>query len=236
MSKVLIIVNAEVNSGQISPAYPVAIKMVTALTESIKNLDESTEIEIVGAADVWTKSIKLSPPNRDLIYSPLTIKLPDWMDFPAQDVYQSCFDLKARRSWVEKNTNYKVTQGDSCLGDLWLPIVLTKKGPIYAEVIGEGEIPNSYEQPIDFGDRTRQSLYNLGYQLLESINATPAVYLLQFSMLEKEIIFDRLWPFPASPAIASIRCQKPNLFTCHWLCLLGKPIVDLTIIPKTIKH
>lgn len=111
---------------------------------------------------------------------------------------------------------------DSFLGDLWLPIVLTKKGPIYGEVIGEGEIPNSYEQPIDFSnhgsdgydDQIRQSLYYLGYQLLESINAIPSVYLLQFRMLEQEIFFDRLWPFPATPAIASVESQQPDLFAC----------------------
>ena len=72
----------------------------------------------------------------------------------------------------------------------------------------------------------------MAYQLLESINAIPSVYLLQFRILEKKINFDRLWPFPASPAIASIQSQVPNLFNCHWHCLLGKPILDLTIMPK----
>lgn len=99
---------------------------------------------------------------------------------------------------------------------------------------------HSYEQPIDFSehgsdgydDQIRQSLYYLGYQLLESINAIPSVYLLQFRMLEQEIFFDRLWPFPATPAIASVESQQPDLFTCHWHCLLGNPVVDLTVIPN----
>jgi hypothetical protein len=231
MSKVLIIVNAEVRNRRVSPTSPVAAKMVTALVQSIQNSTKSTEIEIIGTADLWSKSIILTPSNEDLIYCPLTIKLPDWIEFPAKHIFQLCIDIPARRSWVEKYFQYKTTIADSCLGDLWLPIVLTAKGPIYGEVIGEGEIPNFYQQPIDFDDRIRQSLYNLAYQLLDSINATPSVYLLQFRMLEKEIIFDRLWPFPASPAIASIPSQKPDLFACHWHCLWGKPIVDLTVMP-----
>jgi hypothetical protein len=52
-------------------------------------------------------------------------------------------------------------------------------------------------------------------------------------MLETEVIFDRLWPFPASPAIASIQTQQPDLFACHWHCLVGEPIMDLTILPKS---
>jgi hypothetical protein len=48
-------------------------------------------------------------------------------------------------------------------------------------------------------------------------------------MLDNQIIFDRLWPFPASPAIASVKCQKPDLFACHWFCLTGKPIIELRI-------
>lgn len=232
MSKVLIIVNAEVQSGKVSPSSPVATKMVTALVKSINNSSESTQIEIIGAADLWSKSIQLNYAQKDLIYCPLTIKLPHWLDFPAQRILRLCTDIVTRRAWVEKHFSYQTAIGDSCLGDLWLPIILTAKGPIYGEVIGEGEIPNFYQQPIDLSDQIRQSLYNLAYRLLESINAIPAVYLLQFRLLAKEIIFDRLWPFPASPAIASIQTQTPDLFACHWYCLTRKPIIDLTVIPK----
>ena len=231
MPKVLIIVNSEVQKGKVSPISPVATKMVTALVESIQNSMLSTEIDIISAADLWSKSIKLSSNQEDFIYCPLTIKLPDWIDFPAQNIFKSCIDIAARRAWVEKHFHYPTVIGDSGLGNLWLPIVLTTKGPLYAEIIGEGEIPNFYRQPVDLSDQFRQSLYNLAYQLLESINAIPSVYLLQFRILEQEIIFDRLWPFPASPAIASIPSQTPNLFTCHWHCLLEKPIFDLTIFP-----
>ena len=111
-------------------------------------------------------------------------------------------------------------------------MVLTAKGPLYGEVIGEGVIPNSFKQPIDLTDDIRQPLYYLAYELLRSIAATPAVYLLQFALRDQDVVFDRLWPFPAAPAIASLAVQSPDLFTCHWHCLTGQPILDLTIMPR----
>ena len=157
MSKVLIIVNSEVQRGKVSPISPVATKMVTALVNSIQNSMVSAEIDIISAADLWSKSIKINSNHEDLIYCPLTIKLPDWIDFPSQHIFKSCIDIVARRAWVENYCQHLTAGKDLCLGDLWLPIVLTAKGPIYGEVIGEGEIPNFYQQPIDLSDQTRQS-------------------------------------------------------------------------------
>ncbi len=230
MSKALIIVNAEVRSGNVSANAPVAAKMVTAMVKAIQNSNKPVQPEIIGAADLWSKSVILSPHNDDLIYCPLTIQLPNWVEFPAKKIFELCRELKTRRNWVEQHFQYKTSSKNSWLGDLWLPVVLTAKGILYGEVIGEGEIPNSYQQPINFKEHIRQSLYKLAAQLLESINATPAVYLLQFRILGEVIVFDRLWPFPASPAIASIKLQQPDLFACHWHCLTGKPIVDLKIV------
>jgi hypothetical protein len=229
MSKVLIVVNAEVHDGQVSPSMPVAVKMVSALVEAITKTSPLTEMEIIGGADLWSKSRPLKQNGEDMLYCPLTIQLPDWFDFPAKDIFQLCKDLEGRRSWVEKHFAYKTTNRNSWLGDLWLPIILTAKGPVYGEVIAEGEIPNSYQQPIDFSDSLRQSLYHLAFSLLDSIKAIPAVYLLQFTILKDQLVFDRLWPFPATPAIASLGKQKPDLFTCHWYCLTNKPFVDVTI-------
>lgn len=232
MSSVLIIVNAEVKEGKISPTCPVAIKMAKALIKTINNDNSSTEINIIGGTDLWSNSLILKEESSDLIYCPLTIQLPDKIQFSSQNIFKLCIDIESRREWVKKHFPYNIATDHNFLGDLWLPMVLTEKGVMYGEVIGEGEIPNSYEQPIDFSDKIRQALYSLGYQLLESIKATPAVYLLQFKIFENDIIFDRLWPFPATPAIASIDNQHPDLFACHWHCLTKKPILDLTILPK----
>ena len=234
MSKVLIIVNAEVKeAGKIIATSPVTEKMVAALKRAIAaNSPETIEVEVVAAASLWSDSAKLTADEGNSIYCPLTIQLPDSVKFPAKAIYQACQDIKGRRRWVEQNLAYKTSIGDSWLGDLWLPVVLTAKGPLYGEVIGEGAIPNSYEQPVELADEQRQRLYHLAYQLLQSLSAPPAVYLLQFSLRGKEIVFDRLWPFPAAPAIASLGVQKPDLFTCHWYCLTNQPIRDLTTIPQ----
>jgi hypothetical protein len=236
MSKVLIVVNAEVNeAGKIIAASPATEKMVSAIRYGIANYaSETPKMEIIAAAALWSKSAK-SPnfhdrhQDREIVYCPLTIELPDSFDFPAKSIFSACRNIGKTRQLVEHTLGYKTCVGDFALGHLWLPIVLTKKGPLYAEVIGEGAIPNSYEQPIDLPNRVRQSLYSLAFNLLEAISALPAVYLLQFSLRGQEIIFDRLWPFPAAPALASLRSQDPDLYTCHWYCLTDQPIVDLTI-------
>ncbi|MGC1394917.1 MAG: hypothetical protein WA828_11615, partial [Coleofasciculaceae cyanobacterium] len=113
----------------------------------------------------------------------------------------------------------------------YLPIVLTAKGPLYGEVIRKAET-TPYQQPLDLPDNQRQPLYYLAYQLLQALSAPPSVYLLQFGYEGKEIIFSSLLPFPDIPALASIKVQEPNLFTCYWHCLTNQPILDLTILPK----
>ena len=231
MTTVLIIINAEVNeAGKIVGASPATERMVTALSRAIATYsDELMNVEVVAAAALWSNSVNLNIKDH-VIYCPLTIQLPDSFGFPAKPIYQACKDIEGRRRWVSQRLKYRTGLDNSWLGDHWLPVVLTAKGPIYGEVIGEGAIPNSYEQPVDLADEKRQLLYYLAYELLQSISATPAVYLLQFTLREQDIVFDRLWPFPAAPAIASFNVQQPDLFTCHWHCLINQPILDLTIM------
>jgi hypothetical protein len=230
MSNVVIIVNAEVTADKMIYASSSTERMVKALKKAIIAYStESIEIEVIAAASLWSKGFISNLPT-DSIYCPLTIQLPQYFNFLHQDIYQACQDIKARRKWVQANLGYQTTIGDSPLGCLWLPIVLTQKGPLYGEVIGETEVPNFYEQPIDLPDNQRQGLYHLAYQLLEFLDAPPSVYLLQFALSNKKIIFDRLWPFPAAPAIASVGKQNPDLFACYWSCLNKQPVKELSII------
>ena len=232
MEKVVIIINAEVSEkGKLVSASPVTQKMVEALQSSIaKYSNPSLEIEIVSAATLWSKHSRNLNKSRDerAIYCPLTIQLPDYFDFPQKKIYSACKDVNARRRWVEKNLGFKTSVGDSWLGHLWLPIILTDK-PIFAEIIGEGSMPNSYEQPAVIPSRQRKSIHNLAGQLLDFLGAPPATYLLQFSLYNGEIVFDRLWPFPAAPALITLKTQKPDLFACHWHCLTQQPIPDINI-------
>jgi len=154
--------------------------------------------------------------------------LPEHFDFPQRKIYSACKDINTRRRWVEKNLGFKTSVGDSWLGHLWLPIILTDK-PIFAEIIGEGSMPNSYEHPILIPKRQQKSIHGLAEQLLDSLDAPPATYLLQFSLYNGEIVFDRLWPFPAAPALITRKTQLPDLFTCHWHCLTEKPITKISI-------
>jgi hypothetical protein len=231
MEKVVIIINAEVNDqGQMISTSPVTQKMVEALQRNILETSPSRIVEIVSAATLWSKNAKAIKKDRitDTIYCPLTIQLPDYFDFPQRRIYSACKDITARRRWVEKNLGFKTSVGDSWLGHLWLPIVLTNK-PLFGEVIGEGSMPNSYEHPVAIPQRQQQSLHGLAEQLLNSLSATPATYLLQFSFHNGEIVFDRLWPFPAAPALITLKTQQPDLFTCHWYCLIEKAIAKLNI-------
>jgi hypothetical protein len=250
MRKVVIIVNAKVKEpGKVVAASPVTERMVSALKQAINGEAfcqnssvirksafgtepiEQVKIEVVPAASLWSDYKKYKGDD-SLIYCPLTIQLPDDFEFPGHDIYKACRDIKARRRWVKQNLGYKICSHHSQLGDFWLPVVLTAKGPIYGEMIGEGGIPNSYQQPIDLPDRQRQNLYYLAHRLLQSLSSLPGVYLLQFGFQDRDIVFDRLWPFPAAPAISSIKVQQPDLFTCHWYCLTDRPILDLTIVPN----
>lgn len=228
-------VNAEVDeAGGIIAASRATERMVAALKQAIAfHSPKPMTVEVIAAAALWSNSQLLKTDEQPSIYCPLTIELPDTFKFPAQPLYQACKDIRGRRQWVEQQLNFAtgLTQNQFWFGNCWLPVALTAKGPLYGEVIGEGEIPNSYQEPVDLRDRQRQHLYYLAYQLLQSLSAPPAVYLLQFGFREQRIIFDRLWPFPAAPAIASLGVQQPDLFTCHWYCLTHQPILDLTIIP-----
>jgi hypothetical protein len=231
MEKVVIIINAEVSEqGKLISASPVTQKMVEALHRSIDKHSPSRTVETVSAATLWSKNSRIAKPDRnsDTIYCPLTIQIPEYFDFPQKKIYAACKDINARRRWVEKNIGCKTSVGDSWLGHLWLPIILTDE-PLFGEVIGEGSMPNSYEHPIAIPKRQQKSLHSLAEQLLDSLQATPATYLLQFSLYNGEIVFDRLWPFPAAPALITLKTQKPDLFTCHWHCLINEPIANISI-------
>jgi hypothetical protein len=236
MEKVVIIINAEVSDrGKVISASPVTQKMVEALQRSIEeHSSPSIAVEIISAATLWSKNSRSNYQDADskAIYCPLTIQLPEHFDFPQRKIYSACKDLNSRRSWVEKKLGLKTSFGDSWLGHLWLPIILTsdRDRPIFAEVIGEGSMPNSYEHPITIPHRQLKSLHSLAHQLLDSLSAPSACYLLQFSLYNGEIVFDRLWPFPAAPALITLKTQQPDLFTCHWKCLTQQPIGDRDII------
>lgn len=159
------------------------------------------------------------------ILCPLTLALPDALEFPGASVFRACADVDGLRQAVADCFGTKT--GD---GSLWLPIALTVKGPLYGEAIAlDADSPTQYRQPYHLSDRQRQPLYALSFRLLDRLQAPPAVYLLQFALSDEGVVFDRLWPYPAAGAIASLSIQTPDLFTAHWLCLSHQALLDLSI-------
>lgn len=211
MSRVLIVADAKVGLAE---------SLVAAIAQS----DSLTEVSIVSVSEVNSGAINLS----GAMICPLTLDVPENLVFPGQDVFRFCANVSAARDRVQEQL--QVATGD---GNFWLPVVWTARGPLYAEAIGaeadkeSGEL--SYFQPVHLSDVWRQQLYELAYRLLDLVNAPPATYLMQFGFVGERICFDRLWPFPAAPAIASVGVQLPDLFVCHWFCLTGAPIYDLQI-------
>lgn len=241
MPRVLVVVSDEVDEDRQRGADSTTARMVSALKQAIAlHSPAPVSVQVVTSAQLQVASSLQSQDSyltaEDDVWCPLTMDVPDTLQFPAITIYQACKDVLGRRRWVEQQLGY-----ETGVGDFWLPVVLTAKGPLYGEVIGVAEAaraglpptPTSYHQPVHLSDIWRQSLYQMGHRLLQSLSAPPSAYLLQFGFQEQAIVFDRLWPFPAAPAIASVGVQEPDLFTCHWHCLTGKPIFDLTIIPPT---
>ena len=188
---------------------------------------ETTDVKVISASDL---SINAGIVGAHLL-CPLTLSVPETLVFPEQALYATCRDVAGLRKQLE------AWQYITGAGTFWLPIVLTAKGVLYGEVIGSDEgagLVNTasalgYTQPVHLSDHQRQPLYALGQRLLRSLNASPAVYLMQFGWHDGAVCFDRLFPFPAAPAIASLNVQTPDLFACHWACLTGKPLLDLII-------
>ena len=198
--------------------------MVAALKDAIATHPSTTALDAVQAI----AAADFAAVGTDAIALPLTLNLPAALEFPAAAIYRACRDVAQLRQQV--SDQFGLATDD---GQYWLPIVLTAKGPLYAEAIApqpeSAPLDSRFIQPLHLSDRQRQPLYQLAMQLLTLLHAPPAVYLLQFGLQGDRIWFDRLLPFPAEAAIASLGIQTPNLYACHWQCVTGQPIFDLTI-------
>lgn len=109
---------------------------------------------------------------------------------------------------------------------LTLPLVVTVRGILYGEAIGQrGAIA---WQPEFLSDPQRQILYRAARQIVGS-SVKPGVTLLHFVVSPEALIFKSLSPFPDESALVTLKSQQPDLFTCHWRCVLGLPVVDLQV-------
>ena len=200
MSKIVVILDDTSDSQRLGVA------MLRSIGEIVESVQFVTVAELPAVA------------NPRAIYCPMTLAIPPTFEFWGRSIGQTCQDIDRLRDLAATTTGVKVGDG----GNLWLPLIWTAKDPTYGEVISESE--GNYQQPIHLEDIDRQPLDRFGFQLLTQLTAPPATYLLQFSKAETGIIFDRLFPFPAIPALASIGVQQPDLFDCHWRCITGQSI------------
>lgn len=223
MSRVIIVVDAQGEVGALD-----RLPSVEAMKDTIASSASARfTVEVMNSSDLAQTTL---PASQDIICCPLTLELPDALPFWGQNIFSACRNLQSLRQQVQQ-LGYKAGDTQDAKS-LYLPIVLTAKGPLYGEVIAQKET-TQYQQPLDLPDHPRQPLYHLAYQLLQALAAPSSVYLLQFGYEDEEIIFSSLLPFPDLPALASIGVQSPNLFNCYWRCLTNQPILDLTIIPKS---
>jgi hypothetical protein len=160
-----------------------------------------------------------APLEPDERWVPLTLNLPAGLEVPERSLFDRCGEVDGLRQWVQVNLGY-----GAGAAQLWLPLIYTARGLLYGEAI-TGSLP--YRQPVQLSDRQRQPLYQMARPILSYLSAPPAVYLLGASYRGDTWLFDRLWPFPAAPALGGT--QQPDLFTCHWYCLTGQPIRDALI-------
>lgn len=154
----------------------------------------------------------------ETILCPLTLDISPDLEFWGQDIFHACRQTTKMQQWVTAETGYQTG-----IGTYWLPIVNTGQKLLYAAAISQAG--DRYQQPFPLNDQQKLLLYRLAARLLEQLQAPPAVYLLAFGYVDGELVFDRLWPFPAEPALASINGQQPNLFSCYWRCLTSQPII-----------
>lgn len=233
MREIWIVVDGSVDatSDLVAPS-PTTAAMVAAIEQAIAtHSSQNVIVRVVSSADLVNNL-----DAEDILLYPLTLNLPTGFSFSHQDIYQACRDVSGLRHLVEQKWGYPTKTGS-----FWLPVVRTVRGSLYGEAIGlsnqKANLENlsleslNYSQPIHLSDARRQQIYEFAHELLKLLAAPPATYLLQFGMEGKDIYFDRLWPFPAAPALASLGVQTPDLFTCHLHCLTGLPIYDLVIIP-----
>jgi hypothetical protein len=200
---------------------------------------ETHQVEVVSVQEfpAWGDR-HLAHHSEDWFVCPLTLHWPIQPSliqpsFENAAAFLHCREVNALR---QKVVEHQLTNHVGS-GNCWLPVVLTQRGVLYGEVVGllptSPPEPTAYRQPFHLDDRWRQPLYRLAHSLLTLIHAKPTTYFVQFSFDGDTLVFDRVWPFPIPGAIASLGVQHPDLFTCHWYCMTGRPILDLGIPGST---
>lgn len=174
--------------------------------------------------------------SSEAVWCPLTTAIDlealplKWRSHPSLVMAARCGDIEAMQRHIAE-----AVACDIGPGTLWLPVVVTAKGPLYGEaILPPSDTDGPYQQPFHLSDRQRQVVYRLAHRILKGLDVPPAVYLLGLGLEQRGTDITKLWldrvlPFPGEPAIASLGIQAPDLFECHWRCLTGQPLRDMII-------
>jgi hypothetical protein len=154
---------------------------------------------------------------------PLTLDLPPLAAWSGAALWQRCRQPDQLRAEV-----VAALGGQAGVGQLWLPLVNTARGLLFGEAIARDATGN-WMQPLHLSDPIRQPLYDFGQRLRRYLNLPPGVHLMAAEVQAGDVVFEQLLPFPGEPALASLGVQQPDLFSAHWQCLRGQPLLDLQI-------
>jgi hypothetical protein len=154
---------------------------------------------------------------------PEQIPMPDevfWLSKPPERFSET------HQAFPQPPLEIPIALKDSLAEILTLPLVVTVRGILYGETIGQRG--NTFWQPESLSDPQRQILYATAREIVGSA-LKPGVILLHFAVSPEALTFKSLNPFPDESALVTLGTQQPDLFTCHWRCVLGLPVVDLQI-------
>jgi hypothetical protein len=236
MPPIWLIVNADATAADLE--LDLAIVHILVEPQILGQLPAGQEVRLCTSQDLQSQDpaeLARVLQAQNPILLPLTWHIPEQvlvqlgLGHPAwQNLWQTCQDPDR---WQQHLHTLGYAYGR---GSYWLPIVLTDKGPLYGEVIGPDAHPSKTPvsgciQPIHLEDQYRQPLYRAGFELLQTLQAPSSTYCLQFGWQGKTPQFEKLWPFPIRPCLASLAVQDPDLFTCYWRTRNGLAVTDLLI-------
>lgn len=224
--------------------------------EPLAGRHDEMRVPIQAPHEVHAALAALAPTTPQPLLIPCTLSLPSLATLGAllpvgwtDHLVQRCRDVAGLRAWVaEQDAGLGVLAGQAQVG--WLPLIVTARGVLYGEAIAADpdfaaveSQRTLYRQPWHLNDRQRQQLYGVGRSLVTELNLPWGVHLMQFrgvprssdsarvtdSPADHSLAFDRLYPYPGPPALASCGRQEPDLLSCHRACVLGQPVRDVVI-------
>lgn len=117
MPRVLVVVNNDnVDEAEQIGASTTA-RIVSALKQAIAlHSPAPVAVQVVTSAQLEVALSQQSQDSylttEDNIWCPLTVDVPDTLQFPTQAIYQACKHVLERRQWVQQHLGYEIGAGN----------------------------------------------------------------------------------------------------------------------------